>query len=179
MVEIFSVNRWKKFESVYKTKFHVSRQSFEEIGIFSTVFGFFSQLSGFKPKEIGLLAKNFWQDGRNYFLRDQKFIFRKDFFCKNNLCKKYFRNMNGKNCDFWRYFFPQDCRNYFLPVQKVFPEEICFWMKIFLKPNIRSWVEVIRLFDISFREEFLEMPSLCAEEPLVKTIFWKIYKILS
>ena len=84
LVKNFSVNRWKNFDSVAKTTFHVSRQSVEEIGIFSTVFGFFSQLSGFKPKEIGLLANNFRQDCRNYILRVQKFIFRKGFLGRTN-----------------------------------------------------------------------------------------------
>ena len=52
-------------------------------------------------------------------------------------------------------------------------------MNSFLKPNCISRVEVIRQFDISFREEFLKMPSVCPEEPLVKTFFRKMYKFLS
>ena len=64
--------------------------------------------------------------------------------------------------------FRRDCRNYILPVHKVFPKEICFRMNSFLKSNIGPWVEVTRHFDNSFLEEFLKMPSLFPEETLLK-----------
>ena len=83
LLKNFCVNWWKNFQSVAKTTFYVSRQSVEEIGYFWTLFGFFSQLSGFKPKEIGPLAINFWQDRRNYILRVQKFTLREDYFWKD------------------------------------------------------------------------------------------------
>ena len=80
LVEYFCVHRWKMIDSVAKTTCYVSMQSVEEIGYFWTVCGLFSQISGFKPKEVRLLANSFWQDFQNYILRIQLFIFRKDIF---------------------------------------------------------------------------------------------------